>query len=65
MSARTYYVHPGTGKTGPSAIQYALTGARGMLKANDYVYPDASENFHSVQRPRSHIFDAMQRIRIV
>ena len=48
MSNRTCYLHLGTGKTGSSAIQYALTRAESMLTANGYLYPDLAKNFSKV-----------------
>ncbi len=45
---RICYLHVGTGKTGTSAIQYALTQKhRELLKAG-LLYPDASDNFRAV-----------------
>jgi hypothetical protein len=48
MSDRICYVHAGTGKTGSSAIQYALTKAGDDLLEHDYLYPDIASNFQQV-----------------
>jgi hypothetical protein len=48
MSDRTCYLHVGTGKTGSSAIQYALTKAHDALLRQGYLYPDAANNFRKV-----------------
>jgi hypothetical protein len=44
----TCYLHIGTGKTGSSAIQYALTKAHSELMDLGYSYPDCSRNFRQV-----------------
>jgi hypothetical protein len=48
MTERICYLHVGTGKTGSSAIQYALTKSAGALHQAGYLYPDASDNFERV-----------------
>jgi len=48
MTDRICYVHVGTGKTGSSAIQYALTKAANDLRGYNYLYPDVSDNFDRV-----------------
>ena len=48
MGRRICFLHVGTGKTGSSAIQYALTRAHETLLEEGYLYPDASENFERV-----------------
>jgi hypothetical protein len=48
MVGRICYLHVGTGKTGSSAIQYALTRAQHALRARGYLYPDAAANFRHV-----------------
>lgn len=45
MNDRVCYLHVGTGKTGSSAIQFALARAHDLLKAHGYLYPDAADNF--------------------
>jgi hypothetical protein len=48
MIDRTCYLHVGTGKTGTSAIQYALTKSHDALLRRGYLYPDLSSNFKDV-----------------
>lgn len=48
MTGRICYLHVGTGKTGSSAIQYALTRAHDRLRDQGYLYPDAAGNFGKV-----------------
>jgi hypothetical protein len=48
MTGRICYLHVGTGKTGSSAIQYALTAERHTLLERGYFYPNATGNFHAV-----------------
>ena len=48
MSERICYLHVGMGKTGSSAIQFALTHAGELLKQHGYLYPDAAHNFREV-----------------
>lgn len=47
MSGRTCYLHVGTGKTGTTAIQYALARAGDHLSAHGYDYPDFSGNLRA------------------
>jgi len=42
------YLHLGTGKTGTSSIQYALTVQKDYLIGKGYFYPDVSNNFKHV-----------------
>jgi hypothetical protein len=46
--ARICYLHVGTGKTGSSAVQWALTKERGELQRKGYLYPGAPKNFKRV-----------------
>jgi hypothetical protein len=46
MTGRICFIHAGTGKTGSSAIQYALTKLHDELLDRGYDYPDISENFY-------------------
>jgi hypothetical protein len=46
---RICYLHVGTGKTGSSAIQYALTQKHHELLKAGLLYPDASGNFRAVR----------------
>src|SRR5690606_19528518 len=48
MTGRICYLHVGTGKTGSSAIQYALTRAHDALRIQGYLYPHAARNFQAV-----------------
>lgn len=48
MTERICYLHVGTGKTGSSAIQYALTKAHNELLSCGYLYPDLSKHFQKV-----------------
>ena len=50
MPERICYVHVGTGKTGTSAIQYALTSASDYLAERGFLYPDLSGDFEKVLR---------------
>jgi hypothetical protein len=48
MTERICYIHGGTGKTGSSAIQYALAKAADDLRARGYLYPDFDRSFDRV-----------------
>jgi len=48
MTQRICYVHAGVGKTGSSAIQYALTIQRDYLAQRGFSYPDLSGDFRKV-----------------
>ncbi len=48
MSKRVCYLHIGTGKTGTSAIQYALAKSSRYLLRRGFSYPDVSKNFAQV-----------------
>jgi hypothetical protein len=52
MMDRVCYLHVGTGKTGSSAIQYALTAAADDLSQRGYLYPDVTGNFDAVRAHR-------------
>jgi hypothetical protein len=45
---RICYLHVGTGKTGSSALQYALTARRAQLLNAGFCYPNAARNFKKV-----------------
>lgn len=45
---RTCYLHVGTGKTGTTALQYALANEQQYLSANGVDYPDFSRNHRAV-----------------
>ena len=46
--ARTCYLHVGTGKTGTTAIQFALASQQDHLTAHGVDYPDISRNHRAV-----------------
>jgi hypothetical protein len=62
---RICYLHVGTGKTGSSAIQYALTRAHDYLLGHGYLYPDLSENFRNVLNLRPTAGNGVNIIRVM
>jgi hypothetical protein len=50
MAERVCFMHVGTGKTGSTAIQSALTHGRQYLSSRGIDYPDFSDNLHSASK---------------